>query len=197
MLLLKAFAVAALALHIGGSTASEVSVDAHTKVGPYAGQEQRAIKSLGSAEVSALLSGEGAGMAKPAELNGYPGPAHSLELAQGLGLSPSQIDRSRLLMNQHKVRARDLGAQVVAAERELDELFASKQATEDAVDAAALRVGLLQASLRAEHLKTHIAQTALLHPDQVRKYAELRGYMAGATPSRTAPDASGHHGRHH
>ena len=197
MISLKTFAVAVLALHIGGATATETSDDAHSEASPYAGQQQRAIKSLGSAEVSALLSGEGAGMAKPAELNGYPGPAHSLELAEGLGLSPSQVNRSRQLMDQHKVRARELGAQVVAAERALDELFASKHATEDAVDAAARRVGLLHASLRAEHLKTHITQTAMLSPDQVRKYAELRGYIADATPSMTVPDASGHHRRHH
>ena len=42
------------------------------QTGPYAGQEQRSIKSLSEQEVSGLLSGAGAGFARAAELNGYP-----------------------------------------------------------------------------------------------------------------------------
>ena len=39
------------------------------------------IKSLSQDDQSALLAGRGMGLARPAELNGYPGPAHVLELA--------------------------------------------------------------------------------------------------------------------
>ena len=42
----------------------------------YAGQQSRAIKSLSEQDVDDLLAGRGAGFAKAAELNGYPGPAH-------------------------------------------------------------------------------------------------------------------------
>jgi hypothetical protein len=54
---------------------------------PYAGQQARAIKSFSDDDIAALRKGEGAGMAKVAELNGYPGPAHVLQLANQLGLT--------------------------------------------------------------------------------------------------------------
>ena len=47
---------------------------------PYAGQQARPIKSLSDDDIAALREGEGMGMAKAAELNGYPGPAHVLQL---------------------------------------------------------------------------------------------------------------------
>jgi hypothetical protein len=48
---------------------------------PYAGQQTRTIKALSDDEIAALRNGEGMGMAKAAELNGYPGPIHVLSLA--------------------------------------------------------------------------------------------------------------------
>ena len=45
---------------------------------PYAGQQARTIKALSDDDLAALRKGEGMGMAKAAELNGYPGPAHVL-----------------------------------------------------------------------------------------------------------------------
>ena len=152
------------------------SSTAWAQASPYAGQQQRSIKALSDQEVAALLEGHGAGFAKAAELNGYPGPMHVLELADRLGLSAEQRTATQRLMHEHKQRARSLGAGLVNAERELDGLFVQRSATPDAVDAATRRVALLQAELRAEHLKTHLAQTALLTPEQVRRYSELRGY---------------------
>jgi Spy/CpxP family protein refolding chaperone len=155
---------------------------------PYAGQEQRTIKSLSQQEVAALLSGAGAGFARAAELNGYPGPMHVLELADRLALTAEQRAATQSLMAEHKARARTLGEQLVDAERDLDKLFAQRAAAADTVDAATRRVGLLQAELRAEHLKTHIAQTALLSGDQVRMYPVLRGYAAdGSRDIKQAP----------
>ena len=40
---------------------------------PYVGQESREIKALSPQEISDYLSGKGMGLAKAAELNGYPG----------------------------------------------------------------------------------------------------------------------------
>jgi hypothetical protein len=57
---------------------------------PYAGQQARAIKALSDDDIAALRNGEGIGMAKAAELNGYPGPMHVLTLAKQLGLTDGQ-----------------------------------------------------------------------------------------------------------
>jgi hypothetical protein len=54
---------------------------------PYAGQETRTIKALSDEHIAALRKGEGMGVAKAAELNGYPGPVHVLALAAQLGLT--------------------------------------------------------------------------------------------------------------
>ena len=156
---------------------------------PYAGEQARAIKSLADSDVAALLSGAGASFAKAAELNGYPGPAQVIELRAQLDLSPQQLEASQALMADHKARARTLGHDLVEAERRLDALFANRRAQADAVDAATAEIGRIHARLRAEHLNTHLQQTALLRPEQVRAYNRLRGYEA-------APAASGSHGRH-
>jgi len=57
---------------------------------PYAGQQARPLKALSDDDIAALRNGEGMGMAKAAELNGYPGPAHVLTLAAQLGLTETQ-----------------------------------------------------------------------------------------------------------
>jgi hypothetical protein len=60
--------LAAAALYATSGMASQDGVQA-----PYAGQDQREIKSLSAQDVTDLLAGSGWGFAKPAELNGYPG----------------------------------------------------------------------------------------------------------------------------
>jgi len=161
---------------------------------PYAGQQDRSIKSLSESDIEALLAGQGAGFAKAAELNGYPGPAHVLELAEPLRLSESQRAATQVLMSEHRTRARKLGQELVSAEADLDRLFQRKQADPRAVDRATETVGLLQARLRAEHLNTHLAQAALLDPEQTRRYAVLRGYDANPVSVPEAPSAHQHHG---
>src|SRR5438876_506210 len=65
---------------------------------PYAGQQSREIKALSPEEIGQYLSGAGMGYAKPAELNGYPGPMHVLENADGLALTPEQRKQTTALM---------------------------------------------------------------------------------------------------
>lgn len=48
---------------------------------PYAGMQTRPIKALSDEQIADLQAGRGMGLALAAELNGYPGPAHVLELA--------------------------------------------------------------------------------------------------------------------
>jgi predicted RNA methylase len=57
---------------------------------PYAGMQTRPIKALSEQQVADLGAGRGMGLALAAELNGYPGPSHVLELADKLELSAEQ-----------------------------------------------------------------------------------------------------------
>jgi Spy/CpxP family protein refolding chaperone len=149
---------------------------ASTSATPYAGQETRAIKALSVSETQDLLNGKGMGLAKAAELNGYPGPMHVLELAAPLQLSAQQREATEKLMLQHKATVRDLGAQLVDAERALDTAFASQNIDTAKITELTQRIGTLQATLRAEHLHTHLRQTALLQAPQITSYQSLRGY---------------------
>jgi Spy/CpxP family protein refolding chaperone len=154
---------------------------------PYTGQELRSIKALSAEDTAALLAGKGMGLAKAAELNGYPGPAHVLELAAPLALTPEQRSRTQALFDSMESGAQALGRALVEQERRLDTLFATKSVTPELLKSALSEIGALQAQVRAAHLQAHLDQVAILTPQQVAHYARLRGY-AGST----APAHSGH-----
>jgi hypothetical protein len=147
----------------------------------YAGEQTRAIKSLSETDVEGLQAGAGMAYAKAAELNGYPGPAHVLELASQLQLDSAQRSATQSLMDQHRARARQLGADLVEAERSLDIAFASKKVDAQVVEDLTRNIGVVQARLRAEHLQPHLTQTALMTPQQIAGYQRLRGYDQPAT----------------
>ena len=143
---------------------------------PYVDEAGRAVKALSPQEVDDLLAGRGMGLARAAELNGYPGPKHVLELADSLALSPDQRAEAERLRAEVETEAQDLGAQVVEMERRLDALFAGGAATPEAVDRMTTHLGALRGRLRAVHLRAHVAMRAALTPEQATAYARLRGY---------------------
>ena len=159
----------------GGTFGQHVHAPSHS-ASPYAGQQTREIKSLSPTQTADLLAGKGMELAKAAELNGYPGPMHTLELAQQLGLSAEQKRATEELLTKHKAEARVLGAQLVQVERELDIAFSTRQIDAVQLSAYMRQIGELQAALRASHLQTHLQQTGVLKPEQISRYALLRGY---------------------
>jgi Spy/CpxP family protein refolding chaperone len=142
----------------------------------YVGMESRDIKALSAAEVEGLRAGRGMGLALAAELNGYPGPLHVLELGDKLTLSQSQRTATQELFQRMKLAAIAAGEEVVNAERDLDRLFASKTATSQQLAEALARVAQAQAKLRGSHLQAHLEQIRILTPEQVTRYNILRGY---------------------
>lgn len=91
-----------------------------------------------------LRSGRGMSLALAAELNGFPGPAHVLELAEQLDLSAEQRQRTQALFMQMGQRARELGELVIAAEAELDRLFKNSTADAASVDDSTAKIARLQ-----------------------------------------------------
>ncbi len=163
----------------------ETATTTTSAISPYAGQQARNIKALSAAQEQDLLQGKGMELAKAAELNGYPGPSHVLELASELQLNNAQRHATQTLMARHKDKARTLGAQIVDAERALDSAFASRQLDAARITLLTQNIGTLQAALRAEHLQTHLEQTALLNPLQIASYQKLRGYDNATTKTGT------------
>jgi Spy/CpxP family protein refolding chaperone len=143
---------------------------------PYAGLQQRPIKALSESQVADLLAGRGMSLALPAELNGYPGPSHVLEMAAALELSEAQRKAHQEMFEQMQREAQALGRQVIAAEEDLERLFAQRTASAESVAAATAEAALLQGRLRAAHLRYHLQTVAVLTPQQVRRYQKLRGY---------------------
>jgi len=152
------------------------AVSSGQQASPYAGQESRAIKALSAEDVEAFLEGKGMGLAKAAELNGYPGPAHVLEVADTLGLTSEQRSGTEALFAHMQTSAVDLGRQLVENEQILDSLFAARSVTHESLRVLLARIGALQGQLRHAHLVAHLEQAALLSPDQVAEYNRLRGY---------------------
>jgi Spy/CpxP family protein refolding chaperone len=168
---------------------------ASAEISPYTGLVGRGIKALSEAEVGDLLAGRGAGMALPAELNRYPGPKHVLELATELSLSGEQEAETRRLFERMQAEAVPLGRALVAKEADLEGLFASGAADEEALRALVNEAGNLRGELRFTHLKYHLAMRRLLSPEQVAAYDLARGYRAG---QQGGHEAGGHYdGAHH
>ncbi len=156
--------------------AAGIPVALASPASPYAGQEAREIKALAPEEVDDYLTGKGMGLAKAAELNGYPGPAHVLALSQGLALTPDQILRTESLFRRMESKATTLGRSLIEQERALDTQFASKAITPASLHALLAKIAEAQGQLREVHLQTHLEQMAILSPVQVARYQELRGY---------------------
>jgi hypothetical protein len=143
---------------------------------PYAGMQNRSIKALSDNQVADLEAGRGMGLALAAELNGYPGPSHVLELADKLDLSAEQKSRVQQLFDSMKAEAVPLGTKLLAQEAALDRAFASRSITTDTLKSAMEQIGVTQAALRNAHLKYHLQTVQILSADQTKRYSSLRGY---------------------
>jgi Spy/CpxP family protein refolding chaperone len=143
---------------------------------PYAGLEGRSIKALSEQQIADLRAGRGMGLALTAELNGYPGPMHVLELADSLDLSERQRAKMQDLITAMKAEAIPLGEKLIAQEADLDNAFASKTITAASLAASTEAIGATHATLRQAHLKYHLFTVEVLTPAQVQGYADLRGY---------------------
>jgi hypothetical protein len=157
---------------------------------PYAGMESRAIKTLSDQQIADLKEGNGMGLALAGELNGYPGPRHAIDLAEQLHLSPDQVAKLSDLYAAMKSETMPIGATLIAQENSLNEDFATRTVTLASLETATQQIGATQATLRAAHLKYHLATAAILTAAQIQRYEELRGYKGN-------PSAAPAHQRHH
>jgi Spy/CpxP family protein refolding chaperone len=144
---------------------------------PYAGFQSRQIKALAPEQLADLRAGRGMGLALAGEMNGYPGPAHVLELSDKLRLSSEQRDRIRRLFDAMEAEAIPVGEKLIEQEGELDREFADRKITPPKLAELTARIGDVQGQLRAIHLKYHLTTAELLSSEQKSRYAELRGYQ--------------------
>ena len=143
---------------------------------PYAGMQKRQIKALSEQQVADLQAGRGMGLALAAELNGYPGPSHVLELADKLELTADQRASIKALFDSMKAEALPIGSKLIEQEADLDKQFANRNVTPESLKISTAAVALTQGELRETHLKYHLSTAAILSPGQMQRYAEIRGY---------------------
>jgi hypothetical protein len=149
---------------------------------PYAGMATVEGTTMTAEEVAGLRAGQGMRLALPAELNGFPGPLHVLELADRLEISDAVRAEVETIRAEMLAAARRQGAEVIAADRALAEAF--REASGGSSDPpSAARIARLSAALgeakgelQAIHLAAHLRTRALLSPEQRRRYEHLRGY---------------------
>ena len=171
---------------IGGLIVLTVMGPAHAQdTHPPPGDQ--AIRGLTDREVSDLRQGMGMGRARAAELNGYPGPRHVLDLAQAgrLALTPEQTRTAQRLFDGMAREARRLGDMILREEQSLEAEFRSGRISEAGLHARALRIAALEGELRAVHLRAHVEMRAALSAAEIQQYNALRGY--GGAPPRQHP----------
>ncbi len=159
---------------------------ADTKHQPYKGLEKRDITSLSHQDVQELQNGGGWGLALPAELNGYPGPAHVLELRDKLGLSAAQVTKIQTIYNGMKSDAQEQGAVLIGAERALDHGFKAGGLTVSELQTLVTQAEAARAALRFAHLSRHLITIEVLTREQIALYSELRGYTSD--PCQSVPE---------
>lgn len=155
---------------------------------PYAGQQDRRIKALSEDEISGYLAGRGLGLARAAELNGYPGPRHVLDAADRLELSAAQKHELEQVFVAMQSAAVPLGRDLVDRETELDRAFSGRTITTETLARLTADIGRLQGAIRAVHLRAHLSTQAILTSRQIEAYNQMRGYIT-PTPekAKTSP----------
>jgi Spy/CpxP family protein refolding chaperone len=143
---------------------------------PYAGEQTREIASLSNDDLAELARGGGWGLARAAELNGVPGPTHLLELAEQIGLDAEQRAAVTAIRDEMRAEAIAAGKRFVEAERALDAAFTNGVPNAATLAGLVTEAGEARADLRLVHLSAHLRTTPLLTPDQIERYAVLRGY---------------------
>jgi Spy/CpxP family protein refolding chaperone len=171
---------------------SQTSDEKSSIFSPYAGQEARGIKALSQDDIKGLLAGAGTpfgGMAKPAELNGYPGPHHVLDAAKAgeLELTSEQQKKIESLYEKMRSEAIQLGKQIIDIEKDIDNAFSSGTITKELLQKKVSESASLYGQLRFVHLKYHLLMMDILTPQQVEQYNELRGYTS-TDPCKNIPE---------
>ena len=153
---------------------------------PYAGQENRTIKSLSAEDLAELKRGGGWGLARAAELNGMPGPAHLLELKDRIPLTADQVTAIAAIFEDMRAAAIAEGERLISREAALETAFRNRSATDRSLQELLSEIGQARMALRYVHLAAHLKTLPLLAHDQIARYNILRGYAGD--PCASPPD---------
>ncbi len=115
-------------------------------------------------------------MAKAAELNGVPGPAHLLELKDDIPLTAAQAAQITAIYEDMKSKAIEEGEKLILLEQALELHFQNGTITDTVLRSSLDATSESRRNLRYIHLATHLKMPEILSKSQIRKYNDLRGY---------------------
>jgi Spy/CpxP family protein refolding chaperone len=172
----KAIVLLSLVLLVVPGTA--VLAQTHHNRSPYAGQfsPSAPIRALSPEEVRQIAAGEGAGLAKAAELNGVPGPRHVLDMASGLGLTPAQRTKIQTIYDGMHARALASGRPYLRAQEALERDFRAHRLTATTLATRVAEVNRIRGDLETVHLTAHLSTARVLTREQIAHYNKMRGY---------------------
>ncbi len=162
--------LAATSLSTGGAAEMPATTS------PYAGQENRPIKSLSAEDLAELRRGGGWGLARAAELNGMPGPAHLLELKDRIPLTADQVTAISAIFKDMRATAIAEGERLISREEALETALRNRSVTVRSLQELLSEIGQARMALRYVHLAAHLKTLPLLTHDQIARYNVLRGY---------------------
>lgn len=177
------------------TTEQEVAVKTDDAVpnytSPYVGEETRDIKSLSETDIESLTEGSGVafgGMAKLAELNGYPGPRHLLDMVDTeMNFTDEQLEQIEEIYKEMRDDAIQLGEQIIDIERELNDSFVDGTVTQKNLEDRVNESAEIYGQLRYVHLSAHLKMMGILTGEQIQLYNDLRGYTSG-DPCNNVPE---------
>jgi hypothetical protein len=115
-------------------------------------------------------------MAKLAELNGYPGPRHILDLGKELGLTTVEKEYIIIIYNDMKREALKLGQEILQIEKTANKLFANKSISDSELQRLIIKSAGNYGKLRYIHLTTYLKMMDILSQEQIILYNTLRDY---------------------
>jgi hypothetical protein len=175
---------------LAASTPSALAAQGHAANGgpgasPYVEHQVTSVRGLSVDEIHALRTGEGMGLARAAELNGYPGPRHVLDLADALVLTAEQRAAVQALFVRMQAEAVATGEELLTRHAALETAFRQGGVTPEELHRQTAAIGQLEGELRAIHLGYHLLTRALLSLHQLATYDRLRGYTDTPAPAHT------------
>ena len=151
---------------------------AESYISKYQGEELRKIKTLSKDDISELQKGAGWGLAKAAELNGYPGPLHILQMESEISLTPTQKSKVQALYRDMNAQAVVLGKKLIDLEGKLNTAFSEQNIDSKSLEKHVAAIEGIRSSLRFLHLSAHLKTPDILTEAQITLYNRLRGYSS-------------------
>ncbi len=137
------------------------------------------IRGLDQDTIEGYLTGKGLGQALPAELNGYPGPRHTIDMAEELELTEEQLAQVQALFDDMQSAVIPLGEKYLESVAELELTFREGTITDEYLQSQLEKITGIEAQMRYVHLSTHLATIDILSHDQIMQYNLMRGYGDG------------------